>query len=117
MRIIITIGPVATDIASRRYLTHAQFIEYEEGRRRYGLNRLSSNEIEATWGMQLEDPHVPKDVVEGQARIRVGLWTDLFDRDESIHKVFRSKRNLGPLESGSQPKAIRLSAKTKTKES
>ena len=96
MRIIITIGPVATDIASRRYLNHAQFIEYEEGRRRYGLNRLSSNEIEATWGMQLEDPHVPKDVVEGQARIRVGLWTDLFDRDESIHKVFRSIRNLGP---------------------
>ena len=69
-------------------------------------------------GKQLEDdPHVPKDVVEGQARLRVGLWTDLFDRDESIHKVFRSIRNLGPLESGSQPKAIRLSAKTKTKES
>ena len=41
----------------------------------------------------------------------------MFDRDESIHKVFRSIRNLGPLESGSQPKAIRLSAKTKTKES
>ena len=48
-------------------------------------------------GKQLEDdPHVPKDVVEGQARLRVGLWTDLFDRDESIHKVFRSIRNLGP---------------------
>ena len=78
------------------YLTHAQFIEYEEHRRRYGLNRLSNTEIEATWGMQLEDPKVPKDVVEGQARIRVGLWTDLFDRDESIHKVFRSIRNLGP---------------------
>ena len=89
MRIIITIGPVATDIASRRYLTHAQFIEYEEGRRRYGLNRLSSNEIEATWGMQLEDPHVPKDVVEGQARIRVGLWTEFYDQ-ASTHKVFRA---------------------------
>ena len=46
--------------------------------------------------MQLEDPHVPKDVVEGQARIRVGLWTDLFDREESIHKVFKAIRNLGP---------------------
>ena len=47
------------------------------------------------------------------------LWTDLFDRDESIHKVFRSIiTQLGPpLESGSQPKAIRLAAKTKTKES
>ena len=78
------------------HLTHAQFIECQEHHRRYGLSRLSSNEIEATWGMQLEDPHVPKDVVEGQARIRVGLWTDLFDRDESIHKVFRSIRNLGP---------------------
>ena len=78
------------------YLTHAQFIEYEEGRRRYGLNRLSSNEIEATWGMQLEDPHVPKDVVEGQARIRVGLWTVLFDSDQDIHKVFKAIRNLGP---------------------
>ena len=81
----------------KMYLTHAQFIEYEEGRRRYGLNRLSSNEIEATWGMQLEDPKVPKDVVEGQARIRVGLWTDLFDRDEAIKKeVFKKVRNLGP---------------------
>ena len=79
------------------YLTHAQFIEYQEHRRRYGLNRLSSNEIEATWGMQLEDPKVPKDVVEGQPRIRVGLWTDLFDRDEAIKKeVFKKVRNLGP---------------------
>ena len=95
MRIIITIGPVATDIASRRYLNHAQFIEYEEGRRRYGLNRLSSNEIEATWGMQLEDPHVPKDVVEGQARIRVGSWTEFYSKAPT-HKVFRSIRNLGP---------------------
>ena len=95
MRIIITIGPVATDIASRRYLTHAQFIEYEEGRRRYGLNRLSSNEIEATWGMQLEDPHVPKDVVEGQARIRVGLWTTFYDQAPT-HKLFRAMSNLGP---------------------
>ena len=104
----------------KMYLTHAQFIEYEEGRRRYGLNRLSSNEIEATWGMQLEDPHVPKDVVEGQARIRVGLWTDLFDRDESIHKVFRSIiTQLGPpsnrarsrRQSGSQPRRRRRKAK------
>ena len=79
------------------YLTHARFIEYEEHRRRYGLNRLSNTEIEATWGMQLEDPKVPKDVVEGQARIRVGLWTDLFDRDEAIKKeVFKKVRNLGP---------------------
>ena len=73
----------------KMYLTHAQFIEYEEGRRRYGLNRLSSNEIEATWGMQLEDPHVPKDVVEGQARIRVGSWTEFYDQ-ESTHKVYRA---------------------------
>ena len=71
------------------YLTHAQFIEYQEHRRRYGLNRLSSNEIEATWGMQLEDPHVPKDVVEGQARIRVGLWTEFYDQ-ASTHQVFRA---------------------------
>ena len=81
----------------KMYLTHARFIEYEEHRRRYGLNRLSNTEIEATWGMQLEDPKVPKDVVEGQARIRVGLWTDLFDRDEAIKKeVFKKVRNLGP---------------------
>ena len=79
------------------YLTHAQFIEYEEGRRRYGLNRLSNTEIEATWGMQLEDPKVPKDVVEGQTRIRVGVWTDFFDSDEAIKKeVFKRVRNLGP---------------------
>ena len=78
------------------YLTHARFIEYEEHRRRYGLNRLSSTEIEATWGMQLEDPKVPKDVVEGQPRIRVGVWTDLFDSDQAIHKVFKKVRNLGP---------------------
>ena len=78
------------------YLTHARFIEYEKNRRRYGLHRRSNTEIEATWGMQLEDPKVPKDVVEGQPRIRVGLWTDLFDSDQAIHKVFRSIRNLGP---------------------
>ena len=77
------------------YLTHAQFIEYQELRRRYGQHRLSSNEIEATWGMQLEDPHVPKDVVEGQARIRVGLWTEFYGQAPT-HKVFRSIRNLGP---------------------
>ena len=77
------------------YLTHAQFIEYQEHRRRYGLNRLSSNEIEATWGMQLEDPHVPIDVVEGQARIRVGSWTEFYSKAPT-HKVFRSIRNLGP---------------------
>ena len=71
------------------YLTHAQFIEYQELRRRYGQHRLSSNEIEATWGMQLEDPHVPKDVVEGQARIRVGLWTEFYDQ-ASTHQVFRA---------------------------
>ena len=71
------------------YLTHAQFIEYQEHRRRYGQHRLSSNEIEATWGMQLEDPHVPKDVVEGQARIRVGLWTEFYDQ-ASTHQVFRA---------------------------
>ena len=118
MRIIITIGPVATDIASRRYLTHAQFIEYEEHRRRYGLNRLSSNEIEATWGMQLEDPKVPKDVVEGQPRISVGLWTDLFDSDQAIHKVFKKSTQLGPAnrarsrrQSGSQPRRRRRKAK------
>ena len=46
--------------------------------------------------MQLEDPKVPKDVVEGQPRIRVGLWTDLFDSDQAIHKVFKKVRNLGP---------------------
>ena len=78
------------------YLTHARFIEYGEHCRRYGLNRLSSTEIEATWGMQLEDPKVPKDVVEGQPRIRVGVWTDLFDSDQAIHKVFKKVRNLGP---------------------
>ena len=78
------------------YLTHARFIEYEEHRRRYGLNRLSNTEIEATWGMQLEDPKVPKDVVEGQTRIRVGVWTDFFDSDEAIKKVFKKVRNLGP---------------------
>ena len=80
----------------KMYLTHAQFIEFQEHRRRYGLTRLSSTEIEATWGMQLEDPKVPKDVVEGQARIKVGLWTDLFDSDEAIKKVFKKVRNLGP---------------------
>ena len=80
------------------YLTHARFIEYEEHRRRYGLNRLSNTEIEATWGMQLEDPKVPKDVVKGQARIRVGLWTDLFDSPQAIHtwEVFKKVRDLGP---------------------
>ena len=66
--------------------------------------------------MQLEDPHVPKDVVEGQARIRVGLWTDLFDRDEAIKKEVFKKYATWARQSGSQPKAIRLSAKTKTKE-
>ena len=80
----------------KMYLTHARFIEYGEHCRRYGLNRLSSTEIEATWGMQLEDPKVPKDVVEGQPRIRVGVWTDLFDSDQAIHKVFKKVRNLGP---------------------
>ena len=39
--------------------------------------------------MQLEDPHVPKDVVEGQARIRVGLWTEFYDQ-ASTHQVFRA---------------------------
>ena len=78
------------------YLTHARFIEYEKNRRRYGLHRRSNTEIEATWGMQLEDPKVPKDVVEGQTRIRVGVWTDFFDSDEAIKKVFKKVRNLGP---------------------
>ena len=77
------------------YLTHARFIEYQELRRRYGQHRLSSNEIEATWGMQLEDPKVPKDVVEGQPRIRV-VGPDLFDSDQAIHKMFEKVRNLGP---------------------
>ena len=77
------------------YLTHAQFIEYQELRRRYGQHRLSSNEIEATWGMQLEDPKVPKDVVEGQPRIRV-VGPDLFDSDQAIHKMFEKVRKLGP---------------------
>ena len=45
--------------------------------------------------MQLEDPHVPKDVVEGQARIRVGSWTEFYSKAPT-HKVFRSIRNLGP---------------------
>ena len=79
------------------YLTHARFIEYEKNRRSYGLHRRSNTEIEATWGMQLEDPKVPKDVVEGQTRIRVGVWTDFFDSDEAIKKeVFKRVRDLGP---------------------
>ena len=65
--------------------------------------------------MQLEDPHVPKDVVEGQARIRVGLWTEFYGQ-ESIHKCSEPYATLARPESGSQPNAIRLSAKTKTKE-